>query len=424
MTDLTGSSNLTEPDEPDDLRQATELGTAALDQFRSEARAWLATNCVPPYRDLEFRGDPDPVWLRRMREWNNQVADAGWAGIDWPVEHGGRGLGLAHQVVLAEELDRARAPSPLNPIGLANIAPSIMAFGTEAQTDRYLRPMLRGDEIWCQGFSEPDAGSDLASLSTRARQDGQDWIVSGQKVWNTYGQLADWCELLVRTDPEASKHRGITCLLVDMRTPGIEVRPLRTATGDEDFCELFFHEVRVPDTARLGPEGDGWTVAMATLTFERSGVANLHIRTRRHIRELLVEVRAAGRADDPVVRQELAQLYIDAELQRLLSEQATSRALLGLAPGPEGSLIKLVWSRVGQQLPLLATRILGPATLIEEPGGTGSTWSTSLTAGGRPSWGAQVVGARSLTIAGGTTEVNKNILAERVLGLPRDPKPS
>ncbi len=382
-----------------------------LDRFRAEARAWLAEHCVAPYRDLKFQGDPDPIWLGHMRTWNNLLADGGWTGIDWPAEHGGRGLGLAHQVVLAEELDRARAPSPLNPIGLANIAPSIMAFGTEDQTQRYLRPMLRGDEIWCQGFSEPDAGSDLASLACRGQRQGDDWVISGQKVWNTYGQLADWCELLVRTDPTASKHRGITCFLVDMHTPGVEVRPLRTATGDEDFCELFFDEVCIPDSARLGPEGDGWTVAMATLSFERSGVANLHIRTRRHVRELIDEVRAAGRADDPVVRQSLAQLWIEAELQRLLSERATRRALLGLPPGPEGSLIKLVWSRVGQQLPLLATTILGPDTLVDGDGPM-------------KSWGTLAMGARSLTIAGGTTEVNKNILAERVLGLPRDPKPA
>jgi alkylation response protein AidB-like acyl-CoA dehydrogenase len=401
-----------------DLTEPTEVrdgGPADLDAFRAEARSWLEEHCVAPYRGLEFQGDPDSVWLTRMRAWNNLMADDGWAGIDWPVEHGGRGLGLAHQVVLAEELDRARAPSPLNPIGLANIAPSIMAFGTPAQTGRYLRPMLRGDEIWCQGFSEPDAGSDLASLATKGRRDGDDWIISGQKVWNTYGQLADWCELLVRTDPTASKHRGITCLLVDMKTPGIEVRPLRTATGDEDFCELFFDEVRVPDSARLGPVGDGWTVAMATLSFERSGVANLHIRTRRHIRELIEEARAAGRTDDPVVRQELAQLYIDAELQRLLSERATTRALQGLPPGPEGSLIKLVWSRVGQLLPLVATRILGPGSLVHDPGSDPAS---------EPDWGTLAMGARSLTIAGGTTEVNKNILAERVLGLPRDPKPT
>ncbi len=373
------------------------------DAFRSEARAWLATHCVEPYRGLQFRGDPDSDWLTRMREWNNLLADAGWAGIDWPVEHGGRGLGLAHQVVLAEELDRAGAPGTLNPIGLANIAPSIMAFGTPEQTERYLRPMLRGDEIWCQGFSEPDAGSDLASLSTRARRDGDDWIVNGQKVWNTFGQLADWCELLVRSDPTASKHRGISCLLVDMGLPGIEVRPLRTATGNADFCEIFFDEVRVPASALLGPEGDGWMVAMATLTFERSGVANLHIQTRRHVAELIKAVREAGRSSDPVVRQELARLWIMAELQRLLSERATTRALQGLPPGPEGSLIKLVWSHVGQQLPLVATQILGLGALDD-------------------GWGHQVMGARSLTIAGGTTEVNKNIIAERVLGLPRDPR--
>ena len=407
-------SELTETDAgTDDAGAGPEPDLAA---FRSEARAWLEAHCVAPYRGLEFLGDPDSTWLTRMREWNNLMADAGWTGIDWPVEHGGRGLGLAHQVVLAEELDRARAPSPLNPIGLANIAPSIMTFGTEEQTERFLRPMLRGDEIWCQGFSEPDAGSDLASLATRGRRDGDDWIISGQKVWNTYGQLADWCELLVRTDPTAAKHHGITCLLVDMRMPGIEVRPLRTATGDEDFCELFFDEVRIPDSARLGPEGQGWMVAMATLSFERSGVANLHIQTRRRVRELMAEVRSAGRADDPVVRQELAQLYIDAELQRLLSERATARALQGLAPGPEGSLIKLVWSRVGQQLPLVATRILGLGTVEHDPDDPGDPRGMD--------WGSQVTHSRSLTIAGGTTEVNKNIVAERVLGLPREPKPT
>jgi len=407
-------TGLTEPTAASDLGPSLD-GEVALDRFRSDARAWLDRHCVPPYRGLEFQGDPDPAWLAAMRDWNHLMADGGWTGIDWPVEHGGRGLGLAHQVVLAEELDRARAPSPLNPIGLANIAPSIMAFGTDAQTERFLRPMLRGDEIWCQGFSEPDAGSDLASLATRGRRDGDDWIITGQKVWNTFGQVADWCELLVRTDPDASKHHGITCFLVDMRTPGIEVRPLRTATGDEDFCELFFDEARVPDSARLGPEDEGWMVAMATLSFERSGVANLHIQTRRRVRELIAATRVAGRADDPVVRQELARLYIDAELQRLLSERATTRALQGLAPGPEGSLIKLVWSRVGQQLPLVATQILGMGSVVHDP---------TTTAAPSADWGNLAMGARSLTIAGGTTEVNKNIVAERVLGLPREPRPA
>ena len=373
--------------------------------FRAEARAWLSEHCTERYQGLTFRGDPDADWLARMREWNAMAADAGWAGIDWPTEFGGRGLGLAHQVVLAEEIDRALAPSPLNPIGISNIAPSIMAFGTEEQKQRFLRPMLRGEEIWCQGFSEPDAGSDLASLACRAERDGDDWVVSGQKVWTTYGQLADWCELLVRTDPRAAaehgKHKGLSTFIVDMTLPGIEVRPLRTATGDNDFCELFFDDVRVPGSAMLGPEGDGWRVAMATLTFERSGVANLHIAMRRRIRGLIDEARAAGRNHDPILRQELAQLYIEAETQRLLTDRATTRALHGLPPGPESSLIKLVWSKVGQDLPLVATRIHGMAALEGD-------------------WGFWVTQSRSMAIAGGTTEVNKNIIAERVLGLPRE----
>ena len=287
---------------------------------------------------------------------------------------------------------------------MANIAPSIMTFGTDEQKTRLLGPMLRGDEIWCQGFSEPDAGSDLAALATRAVRDGDDWVITGQKVWITHGQLADWCELLVRTDLDAGRHRGLSCFIVDMSRPGIEVRPLRTAAGDNDFCELFFNEVRVPASALFGPEGEGWMVAMATLTFERSGVANLHVRTRRRIAELITEARAVGRTDDPIVRQELAGLWSAAEIQRMLSERATERSLRGLPPGPEGSLIKLVWSLVSQDLPMVALRVLGPEALDGD-------------------WGAALVHARSLTIAGGTTEVNKNIIAERVLGLPREPRP-
>jgi hypothetical protein len=373
--------------------------------FRSGLRSWLDEHCSERFRALEFQGDPDAERLEILHEWNRMMADAGWVGIDWPVEFGGRGLGLAHQVVLAEEIDRARAPGTLNPIGLANIAPSIMTFGTDEQKERYLRPMLRGDEIWCQGFSEPDAGSDLASLSTRAvaAPDGDGWIVSGQKVWNTFGQLAQWCELLARTDPTASKHRGISCFIVDMTLPGIEVRPLRTATGDNDFCEIFFDDVHIPASALLGPVDQGWMVAMATLTFERSGVTNLHISTRRMIGELIDEARTAGLTADPLVRQELAALWSAGEIQRLLSQRATERALAGLPAGPESSLIKMVWSKVGQDLPLVATRVLGLAAL-EGP------------------WGSRVVHARGLTIAGGTTEVNRNIIGERVLDLPREPR--
>ncbi len=383
----------------------TAVAPEDLDDFCLEVRSWLAEHCTERYRDLFFRGDPDEDWITRMREWNHLMADAGWSGLDWPVEFGGRGLGLAHQVVLAKELDAAGAAGPLNVVGVSNIAPSIMAFGTDEQKERFLRPMLRGDEIWCQGFSEPDAGSDLASLSTRAVRSGDDdgWVVTGQKVWNTYGQVADWCEMLARTDPDASPHKGISCFIVDMSLPGIDVRPMRTITGDADFCEIFFDDVIVPADAMLGPEHQGWMVAMATLTFERSGVANLHLQNRRLIRDLIDEARKAGVTDDPIVRQELAALWSAGEMHRLLSERATERAIAGLPAGPESSLIKMIWSQVGQRLPEVAIRVLGMGAL-DGP------------------WGERLVMARSMTIAGGTSEVNRNIIGERVLGLPREPR--
>lgn len=374
------------------------------EEFRAEFQGWLAAHFTDTYRNLSFSGDPGPDEMARLKAWNALLADAGYAAISWPVEYGGRGASVMEQVVFAEESVTAGIPITLNPIGLANIAPSIMAFGTDEQKARFLRPMLRGDHIWCQGFSEPDAGSDLASLSCRADWNGDGWTVTGQKVWNTYGHLADWCELLVRTDPSASKHRGITCLLVDMSLPGIEVRPLVTPTGGVEFNEIFFDEVRVPPDALLGKEHDGWSVAMATLTFERGGVASLHLGLRRRIRDLMAEARTLGRADDPVVRQELARLFSRGETLRYLADRAVTRAAADLPPGPESSLIKIVWSQLGQELALSRAWITGIAAVAGEPH-------------------HDVVQSRSLTIAGGTTEVNKNIVGERVLGLPREPKP-
>jgi alkylation response protein AidB-like acyl-CoA dehydrogenase len=372
--------------------------------FRVEFRAWLDEHLTDDLRGLAFWGEPDDDYLDRMRGWNRDLADAGYAAISWPEAFGGRDAGVMEQVVFAEEISRADAPGTLNPIGLANIAPSIMAFGTDAQQHRHLRPMLRGDEIWCQGFSEPDAGSDLASLSTSATPAGDGgWIVNGQKVWNTYGHLAAWCELLVRTDPDAPKHKGITCLLVDMTLPGIEVRPLRTPTGEADFSELFFTDVHVPQDALLGEVDNGWTVAMATLMFERGGVASLHLMLRRKIQTLIKEARRTGRSTDPIVRQQLASLYSRGETLRLLADRAVSRAAQGLPPGPESSLIKIVWSGLGQDIPAVALELSGVGALAH-----GSA--------------RDVVSATSLSIAGGTTEVNKNIVAERVLGLPREPR--
>ena len=377
---------------------------ATAEAYRDELRAWLGDHLTDRHRGLQFDGAPDADWLGRMREWNHLLADAGYAAPSWPVERGGRGAGVLEQAEHAREMAAARAPGPINALGIPNVAPAIMAFGTDAQQERFLQPLLRGDEIWCQGFSEPDAGSDLASLQATAVRDGDDYVVRGQKVWTTFGPVADWCELLVRTDPTAARPQaGITCLLVDMTLPGIEVRPLRTITGSREFSEVFLDDVRVPVTARLAEEHDGWRVAMATLSNERGGVATLHLQLRARIGDLIEVARNTGRTDDPVVRDRLAALYSAGERLRYLADRSLARAAAGLPPGPESSVIKVAWSQLGQLLPMVAVDVLGPEAL-------NGTWGESLLHG------------RSLTIAGGTTEVNRNIIGEKVLGLPRGPR--
>ncbi len=373
--------------------------------FRAEVRAWLDANLTDDVRGLSVIGASDDE-IARLRDWNRKLADARFAAIAWPEEYGGRGAGVMEQVVLAEELHRAGAPGTMNPIGLSNIAPAIIEHGTEEQKRTLLPRMLRGDDVWCQGFSEPDAGSDLASLKTAAVLDGDHFVVNGQKTWNTLGNLAGWCELLVRTVPTAPKHKGISCLLVDMTLPGIEVRPLVTITGDAEFNEIFFTDVRVPRDALLGPLHDGWRVAMTTLAHERGGVAALHLGLREKVADLLALAKStpAGdghtAADDPVIRRKLARVYLEAEYLKLLADRAISGALHGRATGLESSIAKLVWSETGQHLAEVAADVLGPDA-------------------NRGTWGRDAVYSRSMTIAGGTSQVNKNVLAQRVLGLPR-----
>src|SRR5271155_2019653 len=244
--------------------------------FRAELRAWLQHNLTPEVVEAgghQIEGES----LEVLRSWNRTLADGRWAAPSWPIEHGGRGAGVPEQLGYLEETNRVRAPGPVNVIGVSNIAPAIMAYGTTEQQERFLGPMLRGDEIWSQGMSEPDAGSDLASLRTSASVDGDDFVVNGQKTWNSLGHMADWCQLYVRTDTDVPKHKGISCLLVDLRSPGIEIRPVRTITGEQPFSELFFTDARVPRDALLGPLHQGWQVAMTTLSFERAGVARLHL---------------------------------------------------------------------------------------------------------------------------------------------------
>jgi alkylation response protein AidB-like acyl-CoA dehydrogenase len=384
-----------------DLRYPPEA-----EAFRAELRAWLEANVEPDLPSASDVLDPSSPSLERLRAWNRKLADAGYAALSWPVEYGGRGAGLLEQLVFVEEMDRVQAPSTVNLIGMPNIAPAIMQWGTDEQKARFLPRMMRGDDIWCQGMSEPNAGSDLASLSTRAVLDGDTFVIDGQKTWNTLGPIASWCQLYVRTDPSAPKHKGISCLLVDMATPGIEVRPLRTITGDLGFSELFFTDVRVPASSLLGPLHEGWKVATTTLAHERAGVAKLHLQQRRTIAELIDRGRRTtlpdGRraSDDPVLRQRLARVYLEGELLKLLSDRAVSGQLHGRPTGPEGSLVKLVWSDLGNHIAETTSEVLGADGLLG-------------------AHGVQRVSVRQSSIAGGTTQVNRNIIAQRVLGMPR-----
>ncbi len=265
---------------------------ADVERFRHELRTWLSANLTDELIAARRPSGRDDAVFEKLRVWNATMADAGWAAVSWPREYGGRGATVLEQLVYTEETTRARAPLPLNVIGMNNIAPAIMQYGTESQKMTLLRRMMRADDIWCQGMSEPEAGSDLAALRTRAVRDGDDFVVSGQKIWTSLGHKATWCQLYVRTDPDAPKHKGISCLIVDMSLPGIEARPLVTLNGDTDFAEVFFHDVRVPADALLGPLNAGWQVATTTLSHERAGAARLYAELEVRLEELVADFAA------------------------------------------------------------------------------------------------------------------------------------
>ena len=372
--------------------------------FRDQLRAWLAGNLTDEVRGAaRRRGRDDGGALAVLRAWDRRMADAGWAAISWPVDYGGLGATALEQLVFTEETIAAGAPTPVNVIGINNIAPAIMEYGTERQKRELLPRMVRADDIWCQGMSEPDAGSDLASLRTRAVRDGDDFVVTGQKTWTSNGHRADWCALFVRTDPDAPKHRGISCLVVDMRSPGIEARPLRTLTGDTEFAEVFFDDVRVPASSLLGPLDGGWAVATSTLSHERAGAARLYAMIRLRLRDLVGDLRAAAGQDlvdpdDPLVLARLGELDTRLAFLAVLCQRSIA-APEGDASGA-ASLAKTVWGELEQDVAVLGHDVLG----AHDPGGR---------------WSVARLSTRSLTIAGGTTQVNKNVTAVRVLGLPR-----
>lgn len=377
--------------------------------FRDELRAWLRDN----HPGTEPRDERNAFEFRRA--WQRRLHEAGWAGISWPERYGGRGVSLIEQAIFNEEIVRARTPQVANVLGLAMGGPTVIAHGTEEQRRRYLPPILSADEIWCQGFSEPESGSDLASLKTRASRAGDGWVITGQKVWTTFAQHAKWCMLLARTDPEAPRHQGLTYFLMDMEQEGVAVRPLRQITGEAEFNELFIEEARVPDANIIGGEGNGWAVAITTLMHERATLAfGLQVSVQIALRQLVEHAAQSPGADgrpaaaDPLIRNRLAQLMIEAEVLRLNAYRSLSATAQGGVPGPEGSLGKWHWSEVNQALTELAMDISGVGALTVEGDGASEH-----------DWTYRFLRARANSIEGGTTEILKNIVAERVLGLPR-----
>ena len=384
--------------------------------FRAEFRQWLAVN-LPPDLCVDDAADqrvaPDRAILERRIAWQKAMNAAGWVGITWPTEYGGRGANFMQQVIFDEEYTRARAPVLPGASALNLLGPSLIHWGTEAQKRQHLPRILNADELWCQGFSEPDAGGDLASLRTRAVDQGDHFLVNGQKVWTSGAHFADWCFLLVRTDPEAPEHQGISYLLVDMKTPGVAVRPLVLLNGHRHFNELFFEDVKVPKENLVGPLNQGWKVAITTLMFERSGAGGRdHAAQIARLLELAKQLptRQEPAWNDSHIRQLLAQLAIDAKALQVTRLRSLTRRLRGEPPGPEGSVLKLFGSELAGRIADAASTLLGPYATIDAA-------TDAVPDAAR--WFHRVLGARQYTIAGGTSEIQRNIIGERVLGLPK-----
>ncbi len=380
------------------------------ERFRAEFRLWLEQN--PPGPEPEAMDE----WVHFGKTWQRKLYEAGWCGLAWPKAYGGRGATLIEQTIFQEEMARARAPMLINLAGLTMGGPVLIAHGTEAQKQRHLQKILTADEIWCQGFSEPNAGSDLAALKTRCEIDGDDFIVNGQKVWTSFARYADWCMLLVRTDPAAPKHKGITFLIVDMHSPGITVRPLKQISGEEDFNELFFEDVRVPRQNIVGQMNQGWEIAITCLMHERATLTftrQLQSRTAlgdmlRFAPKWMLNGQPASR--DPLVRQHLAQACIDSDVIKYMAYRSLTKTLRGGVPGPEGSLEKLFWSEMYQRMLEHSLEMLGPYSQLLK----GSAYVPD---GGQ--WPHLMLYSRGRTIAAGSSEIQRGIIAERVLGLPR-----
>ncbi len=386
--------------------------SAEQEEFRSRLRAWLEANSPGDWGRIRARLETREAQAAFLIDWQRKLHRAGYVGLQWPTAYGGRGATVMEQAIFYEEMARARAPELPNAIGLDMAGPALIAHASEAQKRTHLPRILSAEHLFCQGFSEPNAGSDLAGVQTRAERRNGRYVINGQKVWTSYAHYANWCILLARTDPAALKHKGLTFFLVDMASPGFTVKPLRQMSGDSEFNELYFDNLEVPAENVVGRENGGWQVAITTLMFERGPRAlSRQLILRQGVAEALELARARGRAHEPVVRQRLAQAVIDTEVLRYANLRILTRLVRGEQPGPEGSASKLFFSETWQRLLELGLELQGPyATLWQ---GTGRAVADGW-------WQFRMLRSRGDTIAGGTSEIMKNILAERVLGLAKD----
>ncbi|MCW2657430.1 MAG: acyl-CoA dehydrogenase [Jatrophihabitans sp.] len=382
---------------------------APSDYFRATVRDWLETELAGDFAKLRGRGGPGrehEAYDERLA-WHKHLSAAGWTCLGWPVEHGGRGATVAQQVIFHEEYARANAPHGVNHFGEELIGPTLIAFGSPEQQARFLPKIKTLDELWCQGYSEPGAGSDLANVATSARLTDGQWSITGQKVWTSLAHVADWCFVIARTEAGSARHTGLSYLLVPMKQPGVEVRPIRQLTGTSEFNEVFFDDARTDESMVVGEVGDGWRVAMGTLAFER-GVATLgqQVGFRRELDGVVDLAKRTGAIDDPATREQITRSWMGLEVMRAHA-QRTLASVAGGTPGTEASVAKLLWAHWHRDLGELAMRVAGAASLVEGPEGLDD-------------WQRLYLFTRADTIYGGSDEIQRNIIAERTLGLPRE----
>jgi alkylation response protein AidB-like acyl-CoA dehydrogenase len=384
--------------------------------FRDQTRKWLEGNV--PRTELKT--------LDERRAWHRRMFEAGYVGMGWPKEYGGQGASPMKMAIVADEMARANAPAPINGLGIGFIGPTIIIHGTDAQKQRYLKKILAAEEIWCQLYSEPNSGSDLASLRTRADDKGSYFEVNGQKIWTSGGHISDWGILLARTDPSVAKHKGISCFLLNMRQPGVEVRPLKQITGSAEFNEVFMTNARVEKSDLLGRLGQGWEIAQTTLGFERGGNSIARVTRYASAFDRLVEaarkLRRGGKAllEDPVVRIKLGRVYAEMEVQRYAALRVLSMLQKGDSPGAASSITKLSYSEFEKRYYELCMEILGPYGQVTDGGLEESSLDVDSSSGVRSSWAYAFLWARAGTIYSGSSEIQKNVIGERVLGLPKE----